>query len=69
MKPLAKPSFKYCKDYLKQNLQYKLITSIIQQTTSRKHKIVKNKLGSFARLCAWLQLEAVSFIKLKFDKK
>ena len=30
---------------------------------------MKNKLGSFARLCAWLQLEAVSFIKLKFDKK
>ena len=28
-----------------------------------------NKLISFARLCAWLQLEAVSFITLKFDKK
>ena len=30
---------------------------------------MKHKLRSFARLCAWLQLEAVSFIKLKFDKK
>ena len=28
-----------------------------------------DKLISFARLCAWLQLEAVSFITLKFDKK